>query len=693
MSKKKVFILTLLCFMTIVAAILRLIWLDHLPPGLYHDEAYNGLDALAIGAEHHPIYFEANTGREPLYIYLMSLTVRVLGRTPTGIRAISGFLGALLIPLTFLLGKEMFDERIGLWAASLAVAHLWLLCLSRTGFRSVTLPVISAAGLAALWRGRNSLRYRWFALAGLLLGLTQYTYLAARFVPIALALCLLLTRRRWLSLHSDLISDLNPGAAHFTQFLGSLKKLFPIRHLCVFAICALLINIPLIIYALNHPQVFMGRAASVTILSPQVHQGDFIQLLGDQIARHSKALFLAGDPKPRHNVPGKPMLNPITSLLFIVGLSAGLSDKKKRAGLAFTAGWIATMFLPGLLSKGGPGFLRLSGVLPLILIPPAIGADWLIRWISRRLTSPKRKWCGFAAVWFLAITIAMIGVGNVSTYYAYYSQSKKASYHFEVPSTEIAASINQFLGRGYTRGDLLAIPPPSDLPRRAYVSDTLLRFSKTVTFLLQPDPRIHRLGELTNDGAGEEERLLMIVPGEEGAYFSFLPPGQQISVHVGSEMQDERRGSPLFQPHLLFVTTRPPDLPVMARFEAHIALLDYKVNRPTPERLEVTFRWQADDGIPERDYTVFVHLLEKGILISQHDGLTGQDHYSTSLWRENDVVVDVHQLTIPNSFNLQEGTLRVGFYRPEDMTRLSCSIKGQQKQDSLLLPVVTEEVD
>ena len=141
------------CVMTLLAALLRFPWLDRLPPGLYHDEAYNGLDALAVGEGQHAIFFDANNGREPLHIYLMSLTVRLFGRTPIGVRAAGAFLGTLLVPLTFALVKEMSDERVGLWAALMATPNICLLCLSRTGFRAGSLAVVGAGGLAALWRG------------------------------------------------------------------------------------------------------------------------------------------------------------------------------------------------------------------------------------------------------------------------------------------------------------------------------------------------------------------------------------------------------------------------------------------------------------------------------------------------------------------------------------------------------------
>ena len=73
-----------------VAAALRFWGLGTTPPGLYHDEAFNGLDALGVLGGERPVFFEANNGREPLFIYLVALSVAVLGRSPGAIRMVAG---------------------------------------------------------------------------------------------------------------------------------------------------------------------------------------------------------------------------------------------------------------------------------------------------------------------------------------------------------------------------------------------------------------------------------------------------------------------------------------------------------------------------------------------------------------------------------------------------------------------------
>ena len=78
---------------------LRIWRLDILPPGLYFDEAFDGWDARRIAFEgYHPVYFAANNGREPLYIYLLALSVRLFGPTAYALRLVSALAGALTVP-------------------------------------------------------------------------------------------------------------------------------------------------------------------------------------------------------------------------------------------------------------------------------------------------------------------------------------------------------------------------------------------------------------------------------------------------------------------------------------------------------------------------------------------------------------------------------------------------------------------
>jgi len=142
---------------TALAAAVRIFALGEIPPGLYHDEAFNGLDALGVLAGRWPVYFAANRGREPLFIYVIAATVGLLGRTPGALRLAAALCGTLTIPATYLMARAWFNQRVALLSAAVLATTLWHVHLSRIGFRAVTLPLTTAL---ALWLGARAYHSR-----------------------------------------------------------------------------------------------------------------------------------------------------------------------------------------------------------------------------------------------------------------------------------------------------------------------------------------------------------------------------------------------------------------------------------------------------------------------------------------------------------------------------------------------------
>ena len=76
-----------------VGVVLRLYGLGTHPTGLYHDEAWYGLDALQVIGGTYPLFFPGNNGREPFFIYLVALTIKLFGQNPLGVRAAAALCG------------------------------------------------------------------------------------------------------------------------------------------------------------------------------------------------------------------------------------------------------------------------------------------------------------------------------------------------------------------------------------------------------------------------------------------------------------------------------------------------------------------------------------------------------------------------------------------------------------------------
>ena len=90
-----------------VAAFFRLWQIGSIPPGLFGDEATDGLDALDVLAGRGAIFFPANFGREGLHMWLVAGMFRLMGVTPLALRLPSALAGIATVLATYWLGREL----------------------------------------------------------------------------------------------------------------------------------------------------------------------------------------------------------------------------------------------------------------------------------------------------------------------------------------------------------------------------------------------------------------------------------------------------------------------------------------------------------------------------------------------------------------------------------------------------------
>ena len=151
----------------LVAGFLRLWQIDRLPPGLFGDEATDGLDALDVLAGRGAVFFPANFGREGLHIWLVAGAFQLLGITPLALRLPSVLAGILTSVATYWLGIELsanwrrwrpaalpgsFQSLVPLLAALYVASSYWHIHFSRFGIRGVFTPLCGALAFAAFWR-------------------------------------------------------------------------------------------------------------------------------------------------------------------------------------------------------------------------------------------------------------------------------------------------------------------------------------------------------------------------------------------------------------------------------------------------------------------------------------------------------------------------------------------------------------
>jgi hypothetical protein len=333
----------------LVGAALRFLSLADLPPGLFFDESANGVDALRVLGGWHPIFFPADQGREPLFIYLQAAAMALIGPSPFALRLPAAFLGVLTIAATYAAFRAIAGPAIGLIGSALLAASFWHVGLSRLAFRTDAMPLFTTLAAFFLWKGVRGGRLAPFLIGGIYLGIGLYTYIPARLAPALfaawLAGCILIPGWRC------------PSSARRVA-LGMVLAL---------GACAV-VALPLAYYFYHHPHDFIERIHNAVGPAPS-------RTTLEGFERAISGMFWIGDPNVRHDLPGRPLVELPVAVLGIVGLIWG---RRWRDGSgALVAIWCIAMLAPAALTDEPAHALRLAGELPFVLFFPAVGLGWI----------------------------------------------------------------------------------------------------------------------------------------------------------------------------------------------------------------------------------------------------------------------------------------------------------------------------
>ncbi len=646
--------------LTLLAAALRLIALSDVPPGLYRDEAFNGLDALRVLDGEHPIYFAANRGREPLFIYLIAATVGLLGRTPGALRLAAAICGTLTVPATYVMICTWFDRRTALLSAAIIGTTYWHVHLSRVGFRAITLPLGIALLLWVGGRAFRSCRRGTWLLAGVLYGVIFYTYAAARFTPLVLL-----------------------GFALYGLWAGEGDRLWP--GAAYFGIGALAALVPLGAFTLNHWDVVMGRPGQVSVLNPLINEDNLLGTLGRQFLRTLGMFFIRGDTIPRHNLPGRPVFDPLMGAAMILGTGlAAARARKREAASALTLIWVAVMLGPTWLAEDAPHFLRAVGVLPLLAALPAAGLEAVRAALQRHV---QGLW---GSTLLCAVLVFSLG-STVRDYFVHFADSSEVAYAFEPAATTLAAEINQFVGVGWDGSGIVVSNQQLRSQRHVYVDGRVWQAWEGLSFLVQGQTALTTFSAGTAPSLSPTDEVLLILwPYEDlWPHVSVLPNPARIQVHAGPLTRGdlEQQAYPAYAAFYV-EPIKPEPQPPLARFGRSIDLIDYEIEAVAQGwRIRLTWRARAK---PQANYTAFVYLCDGPCgstqPIAQHDDQLGGEYYPTQVWRPGDIVVERYTLGLSGSGPDTPG-FAVGLYTWPEMERLQATTpSGPSPGDMFVLP-------
>ncbi len=434
-----------------IAAAFRFPLLNSLPPGLNFDEGGEGVAALDVMHGNFKIWWDIGGGKEPLMAYLVQPLFWLFGPTRLALRLYAALMGVGTVAATWFFAHQLFyvepeDESLLRFVPLLAALGLatafWHVAYSRIAFRALSNPLVEALALGFLWRGLRTNRRRDFLLAGVFTGGLIYTYLAGRFVPVAIALFFTIEAViAWGQRRTPLL----------VQFW---------RQLAATVGVAALVFAPVGVFFIRHPALFVARAGAVSIFSPAMNHGDLWGTLWRTTLTTAGTFFsLTGDPNALGNIPGKPELSPLLAVFFVLGIicilyftfreprfkfqSAGfhLETWNLKPGI-FLLVWWPVMLLPAILApEGAPHHLRLIGTAPGTYIFVALGMVGVIQLVRSRwsLTPHNALRNVGPLVWLLAFVVfGLTAFQTYQDYFIYWANDVDHYMDFDVYATELA---------------------------------------------------------------------------------------------------------------------------------------------------------------------------------------------------------------------------------------------------------------
>lgn len=635
--------------------------LTAVPPGLTHDEADHGHDAAYILKGVRPIYFTVGYGREPLFDYWNAGFIAALGANPFTLRFSAMVISLLTLAATYRVGKVSLGRVSGTAAMALMAASFWPLVTSRQILRSDLLPVEMALAaicflkiLATKEAGR-----RWLWALGLALALAAgfYTYIPARFLwvmfPLALAAAGVYVGR-------ELVWRGGPPLLAAIALAAGLAA-------------------PLAVYLYQNPDAEQ-RIGMLSEPISALQNGNAGPLL-----HNAEAFWLAlytpgqGDTFLAYNIPGQPVYDVVTAGLALLGFVVLLRwwlvlGRRPGAG---AMGVVSTLLLAWLVIGLAPAFVtgpealttRIIGAQPVLYLLPAFGLSQLLANLprvsltakeARKAKEPPPLTSLSQAVAYLALPAALVILAATTAFNYFFTWGQAPEVRAAYKSTLVAMLTDLHTP------SLISSQNPN-APHDPYIGELL-----TTTETRWADARY---AVILRPQANAP--LQLVVPASTPLHPFFVPFFQQ-RVKVTLSISDLDPYYQVYEP-----------LPLNPNVVASGPVLNNALQLRTAQWLATRYKpgdtaelvtgWQVLDSgqlgavhAPtfRPNLVLFTHVFK-----ADESVFLQQDRLDAPAWdwQTGDLVLQIHQFTIPNDAPNGQYRAEVGFYDPVTGDRLPVS--------------------
>lgn len=666
--------LALLVALLLIATFFRFHQPNAVPPGPSHDELrMMDLGELIVEGER-PIHWTISYSAEPLFMYALALAMPMWNFTPFGARIVTRFAGLLLIPLVYLLARRLFGRRVALVASGVLAMTWWPVFFSRVALRGITLPLTFVIAVYCLWRGLDldgktgtcrmgTVRWGWLMLGGVLMGLTWYTFTAARGLFILLPV--LLAYLAWVR-------------------LIRIKQLW--RFVLVTLGLALLVAAPFVYEIKVHPGAPEARMQQLGGVIEELRAGNPIPL-ARQTAASLGVFILTGDPNWRYNISGRPAFGPVLGALAIVGLLVSLVRWRQPRYFLLLL-WLLLGLAPSMLTPEAPSFVRAIGALPAAMMLPGVGAVALWDWVAVRVGQRVAR----IVPALLALLLALNGFSTFHDLFVVWPVQSQVREIYQAALTEAFEALN----RSNLEGAIwISDPFPDDrnylLARRILQREDVWPhwFDVSRALILPPADGVRRY-------------LLADFALPHPALFAQWMSGATVVLEGESP---DRPGEPAYRVYqvdggpwveqeltkIVARSTAFADLeaqrfvPLPVRFGEVATLLGYELadDRLAPgQEVHLVLYWRVHGPVYE-PLSSFAHLLNwQNHVVGQYDGFDVPPWH----WKPGAIIAQVYRFPVGQDAQPGPHWLEVGLYNPQTMKRLQVvGDDGDSVGDRLLL--------
>ncbi len=128
----------------------------------------------------------------PIYYYFIAPFLWLTKLDPVGPAIMIAIFGVATVFLIYLVGKKLFDEKTGLFAASLYSVSPIVIAYSRSSWNPNPVPFFSILSLFLLYLGVKNNKLKLFFIVGILLGITMQLHYLAVFLAIIIVVFIFL---------------------------------------------------------------------------------------------------------------------------------------------------------------------------------------------------------------------------------------------------------------------------------------------------------------------------------------------------------------------------------------------------------------------------------------------------------------------------------------------------------------------